>query len=503
LTVGLKTSVTRLSPATLRFAKEGTTRFTYDRKRLKPRIVHLGLGAFFRAHGALYTEDALAEEESDWGIIGVSLQRPDQRDRLAPQDCLYTTIENGRNGQKPRIVGCVLNVLVAPEDPQAVLDQLSDGNTAIVTLTITEKGYHHDPASGHLNTDHPEIRHDQEHPDTPLSAVGLITAALAQRKAVGLPPFTVATCDNLPSNGALLAGLVREFTSLRDEKLATWIEQHVPFPSSMIDRIVPAQTPGDIALVEQLTGLHDAAPVMHEPFRQWVLEDRFVDGARPGWEQAGVQFVSDVAPFEHAKLRMLNGSHSALAYLGYLAGHETIYDAVSDELFARFIQRLWSEDVIPILAAPPGMNLDHYANQLFSRYSNPAIRHRLWQIAMDGSQKLPQRLLSTIRDNLQQQRPFSFVALAVAGWIRYVAGTDEFGRSIDVRDPLAATLQEHIAAAGPDPVAQVRSVANVDAVFGQDLPANTTFMTTVTEAYRALLQKGSRKAIADVLAGTG
>ena len=493
--------MTRLSPAALRFAKEGTAWFTYDRKRLKPRIVHLGLGAFFRAHGALYTEDALAEEESDWGIIGVSLQRPDQRDRLAPQDCLYTTIENGLNGQKPRIVGCVLKVLVAPEDPTAVLDQLADDNTAIVTLTVTEKGYHHDPASGHLNTDHPEIRHDLEHPDTPLSAVGLITAALARRKASGLPPFTIATCDNLPGNGALLSGLVREFASLRDEKLATWIEHHVPFPNSMVDRIVPAQTPGDIALVEQLTGLHDAAPVMHEPFRQWVLEDRFVDGARPRWEQ--VQFVSDVAPFEHAKLRMLNGSHSALAYLGYLAGHETIYDAVSDELFARFVQRLWSEDVVPILAAPPGMNLDYYANQLFSRYSNPAIRHRLRQIAMDGSQKLPQRLLSTIRDNLERKRPFKFVALAVAGWIRYVTGIDETGRPIDVRDPLAATLQERIASAGPDPVAQVRAIANVEAVFGEDLPANATFMTTVTEAYQALLRQGSRQAIAQQLGGLG
>src|SRR5580692_2017546 len=199
---------------------------------------------------------------------------------------------------------------------------------------------------------------------------------------------------------------------------------------------------------------------------------------------------------------MLNGSHSALAYLGYLAGHETIFDAISDELFARFIRRFWSDDVIPILAAPPGMDLEGYSHQLLERYGNPAIRHRLWQIAMDGSQKLPQRLLSTVRDNLQRQRRFKFVALAVAGWIRYVTGTDESGRSIDVRDPLAATLQERIAAAGPDPVAQVRSVANVEAMFGQDLPANTTFMTTVTEAYQALLQKGSRKAIADVLAGT-
>jgi fructuronate reductase len=500
-TVGLKKTVTRLSLATLSLANERASRFAYDRTVLRPRIVHLGLGAFFRSHGALFTEDVLANEPSDWGITGVSLQRPDQRDRLAPQDCLYTSVEKGRYGPSARIAGCILNVLVAPEDPVAVVDRLSASNTAIVTLTITEKGYHHDPASGHLNTEHAEIRHDLDHPDTPVSAVGLITAALARRMAAGLPPFTVATCDNLPNNGALLAGLVREFAWLRDERLAAWIERAVPFPSSMIDRIVPAQTPADIALVEQLTSLHDAAPVMHEPFRQWVLEDRFVDGVRPPWERAGAQFVADVAPFEHAKLRMLNGSHSALAYLGYLAGHETIFDAVSDELFARFIRRFWSDDVIPILAAPPGMDLEEYSHQLLERYCNPAIRHRLWQIAMDGSQKLPQRLLSTVRDNLQRKRPFKFVALAVAGWIRYVAGTDETGRPIDVRDPLAATLQERIPAAGPDPAAQVGAVANVEAVFGQDLPADTTFMKTLTEAYQALLREGSRKAIADALSG--
>lgn len=491
--------MTRLSLATLNSAKEGVSRFAYDRNVLRPRIVHLGLGAFFRAHGALFTEDLLDSEQGDWGITGISLQRPDQRDRLTPQDCLYTSVENGRNGPEARIVGCILNALVVPEDPAAVLDQLSDSNTSIVTLTITEKGYHHDPASGHLNPEHSEIRHDLHHPDIPVSAVGLIAAALGRRMAAGLPPFTVATCDNLPSNGTLLAGLVREFASLRDEKLATWIERTVPFPSSMVDRIVPAQTPADVGLVEQLTGLHDAAPVMHEPFRQWVLEDRFVDGVRPPWERAGTQFVSDVAPFEHAKLRMLNGSHSALAYLGYLAGHETIFDAVSDELFARFISRFWTQDVIPILAAPPGMDLEDYSRQLLERYGNPAIRHRLWQIAMDGSQKLPQRLLSTVRDNLQQQRRFKLVALAVAGWIRYVAGTDESGQSIDVRDPLAATLQERIATAGSDPAAQVRAVANVETIFGHDLPANATFMTAVTEAYQTLLREGSRKAMAQQL----
>jgi len=313
-----------------------------------------------------------------------------------------------------------------------------------------------------------------------------------------LPPFTVATCDNLPSNGILLARLVHEFASLHDDKLATWIERTIPFPNSMVDRIVPAGAPSDLSLVEQLVGLHDAAPVMHEPFSQWVLEDRFVDGVRPAWERGGVQFVSDVAPFEHAKLRMLNGSHSALAYLGFLAGCETIFDAISDDLLARFVNRFWRDDVIPILAAPPGLNLGQYADQLFERYSNPAIRHRLSQIAMDGSQKLPARLLSTVRDNLKRKRPFKHVALAVAGWMRYVSGRDEAGGTIDVRDPLAALLRERTDSAGSDPDAQVRALASVEAVFGKDLPVIETFMTAVTEAYKALRSEGVRKAIADL-----
>jgi len=281
----------RLTLATLSSARVGTATFSYDRRRLRPRVVHLGLGAFFRAHGALFTEDVLGDQDGDWGIIGASLKRPDQRDRLTPQDGLYTTVENGQNGRQARIVGCLLSVLVGPENPAALLDRLTNRETVIVTLTVTEKGYHHDPASGGLNLDHPEIRHDLEHPDTPQSAVGLITAALARRKAAGLPPFTVATCDNLSSNGVLLAGLVGNFASLRDDKLAAWIERTVPFPNSMVDRIVPGQAPEDLSLIEQLTGLHDVAPVMHEPFRQWVLEDRFVDGVRPPWERAGVQFV--------------------------------------------------------------------------------------------------------------------------------------------------------------------------------------------------------------------
>ncbi len=486
----------RLSPATLASARPGTTRFAYDRARLKPRIVHLGLGAFFRAHGALFTEDVLTEGGGDWGIVGASLKRPDQRDRLMPQHGLYTAVEKGRDGDRARIVGCLLDVLVGPESPAALLDRLGAQETAVVTLTVTEKGYCHDPASGRLDTGHPDMKHDLAHPGEPRSAVGFLAEALARRRASGLGPFTIATCDNLPGNGMLLAGLVRDFAALRGDGLAAWIERNAAFPSSMVDRIVPAEAPGDIERVERLTGLRDAAPVSHEPFRQWVIEDRFVDGLRPPWEQAGVQFVTDVAPFEHAKLRMLNGAHSALAYLGYLAGYETIVEAVSDEAFASFIERFWRHDVIPVVREPPGMALASYAERLLQRFANPAIRHRTWQIAMDGSQKLPQRLLSSIRDNLRQSRPFPCLALAVAGWIRYVGGLDETGRAIDVRDPLAALLRERLVVAGPDPADQVRAIVAVKTVFGPDLPADPAFVAAVTEAYAALRRVGARAAVA-------
>jgi fructuronate reductase len=488
----------RLSSATLGEARPGTTRFNYDRSRLKPRIVHLGLGAFFRAHGAVYTDDALADGQGDWGVVGASLRRPDQRNRLVPQDCLYTTVETGPDWETARIVGCLLDVMVGPESPESLVARLAAPETAIVTLTITEKGYCHDPASGRLNENHPEIRRDLEHPEAPQSAVGLLIEALARRRAGGRPPFTVATCDNLPGNGALLRRLACDFAALRDGGLAAWIESAVPFPSSMVDRIVPAEAGGDIERVERLTGLRDEAPVLHEPFRQWVLEDNFISGIRPRWERAGAQFVADVAPFEAAKLRMLNGSHSALAYLGYLAGCETIAEAVASEPFVRFVKRFWRNEVIPTLPAPPGMDLSRYADQLLDRYKNPAIRHRTWQIAMDGSQKLPQRLLSTVREDLRQSRPFPCLALAIAAWIRYVGGVDEAGRAIDVRDPLATLLRERLERAGSAQAERVHAILSMESIFGADMSANPAFALAVTRAYSTLMSDGARKAVASL-----
>ncbi len=302
-----------------------------------------------------------------------------------------------------RVVEVIEDVLVAPEDPEAVLARMADPGVRIVSLTVTEKGYCHSPATGRLAMDHPDIVHDLG-AALPRSAPGFLVRALQRRRAAGVRPFTVMSCDNLPANGRLVRGVVLDLARAVDPGLADWIAAEGRFPSTMVDRITPAVTEADIARVERLTGRRDAAPVLHEPFRQWVVEDDFVDGARPDLGAVGVELVGDVTPFEHMKLRMLNGTHSALAYLGYLAGHETIAETVADPVFAAFVRRLWAREIIPAVEAPPGVDLGAYAEALMARYRNPAIRHRTWQIAMDGSQKLPQRILGTMAEGLEAGR---------------------------------------------------------------------------------------------------
>lgn len=486
----------RLSSATLRTAGAGVRRPGYDRARLSAGIVHIGLGAFARAHICEYTEDALEREPGPWGIVGVSLRRPDQRDRLGPQDGLYTLLSRDAGGDRARILGSVQRVLVGAGQMTETLAVMRAPGTRVVSLTVTEKGYCHDPASGRLAENHPDIRHDLEHPHAPRSAPGLIVAALAQRRSAGLAPFTVLCCDNLPHNGRLVAGLVRDLAALRDEKLAAWIDANGAFPSTMVDRIVPAMVEEDLAAAERLTGLLDAAPVAHEPFRQWVIEDRFVDGRRPAWEQAGAELVADVAPFETMKLRLLNGSHSALAYLGYLGGHETIGDCAADPVYRAFTEALWREEIIPVTPPPPGTDLARYAGSLMKRYDNPRIRHRTWQIAMDGSQKLPQRLLATVRLRLARGLSMPRLALAIAAWMIYAGGVDEAGNAIDVRDPLAQTIRRALDGAGPDPDAQVAALIGLDAIFGSDLPSDPVFRTAVASAYARLRSDGVRRTLA-------
>jgi fructuronate reductase len=453
-------------------------------------IIHLGLGAFFRAHCAVYIAEAMAASGGDWGILGVSLKSPGTRDLLAPQGFAYTALELGPDGRTPRVIEAVCDMLVAPENPEAVLTHMADPAVRIVSLTVTEKGYYHEPSTGRLNLDHPDIRHDLAAP-LPRSAPGFLVRALQRRRDAGLRPFTVLSCDNLPANGRLVRGIVLELARALDPDLADWIAVEGRFPSSMVDRIVPATKPEDIEDLTRLTGVRDLAPVMHEPFRQWVIEDDFVDGARPDLAVAGVQMVQDVTAFEHMKLRMLNGTHSALAYLGYLAGHETIAETVADPVLAGFVRSLWNTEIIPAVTAPPGVDLAAYAAALESRYANPAIRHRTWQIAMDGSQKLPQRLLGTLERLRAAGKPCPGLTLAVAAWMRYVGGIDEQGQPIDVKDPLAARLKAASDVA-KDPAGKVHALLAIREVFPQDLAL--AIEDDVTAAYALLVRIGARAA---------
>ena len=451
------------------------------------RIVHLGLGAFFRAFGC----DYLAEL-GGWGVTGVSLRSPDIRDRLAPQDWVYTACEHGPGGPRDRVIEVVRGVLTAPEDPAAVIAALADPAAEIVTLTVTEKGYCHDPATGRLDLSHPDIAHDIASP-LPRSAPGFLLRGLAARRAAGLAPFTVLSCDNLPDNGRLTRGVVLALAAEVDPGLADWIARQGAFPSSMVDRIVPATTEADRAALAARSGRHDAAPVQHEPFRQWVIEDSFA-GARPALETVGAQIVADVRPFEAMKLRMLNGAHSALAYLGALAGHETVAEAVADVAVAAYLRHLWSAEIIPTLEAPPGTDLADYADRLLARFANPAIRHRTHQIAMDGSRKLPQRLLATIEAGLARGSPVEGLLLAVAGWMRYCAGANEAGAPHDVQDPIAERLAA--AAGSGDPAAVVAAFLGIREVFDPALAARIG--APLTDTHAALAAHGAAAAMARV-----
>ncbi len=488
----------RLSASTLAQVPASVRVPDYDRSTLTPGIVHLGIGAFHRAHMAVYVDDLL-KDHPDWAIVGASLRRPDTKEALEPQDGFYTVAVRDAQGTHPRIIGSILQVLDANTQREELLALMASPQIRIVSLTVTEKGYCHDPATGELDQRHPDIVHDLANPESPRSAPGLLVEALSRRRAAGIAPFAVMSCDNLPSNGATVERIVSRFASLRDTALGEWVKE-VAFPGTMVDRIVPSTTDADRLETAGLIGADDAWPIMTEPFTQWVIEDHF-PGGRPPFEQAGAQMVSDVEPFERMKLRMLNGSHSTMAYLGYLAGYEYIADVMGDPDFVHLIHGLMTEEAMPTLQMP-GVDLGTYRDQLLERFRNPALKHRTWQIAMDGSQKLPQRLLATIRDRLEAGQPFERLGLGVAAWMRYVVGIDEKGESIDVRDPLAMRMMAIAADAGDDAEALYEGLVALTEVFGTDLGQSQVFGETVASHLDALFDIGVKDTVADVVPAT-
>jgi len=484
----------RLSLQELSALPAAIARPDYDPSRVSVGILHLGLGAFHRAHQAVYTDDILARDMR-WGICGVSLKTPRAILPLAAQDGLYTVLTKGSTGTHARVLGSLRETLFAGADRAQLIQRFADPRIAIVTATVTEKGYCHDPATGALDREHPDIVHDLAHPELPQSSIGILAAGLAARRAAGAGALTFVCCDNLPHNGRIVEGLVHTFARELDPALAQWIGDHVTFPCAMVDRIVPATTDADVAEAERVLGVHDAAPVAAEAFGQWVIEDRFA-GEHPAWEEAGAHYVQDVAPFEMMKLRLLNGSHSTLAYLGFLMRHDFVWQASGDPLLAMFVQRQMAEEIAPTLARMPGIDLRAYCGQLMQRFRNSALPHRTQQIAMDGSQKLPQRLLGTVRNRISAGESFAHLALAVAGWIRYATGSDEAGGRIEVADPLTWKFAQIVREAGADPGFIAEGFLDLRQVFGTDLVAHYAFRDAVRTNVVALFRDGARATLA-------
>ena len=402
-------------------------------------------------------------------MVGVSLRSSAVRDVLAAQDFVYTTVAMAPAGMEaPQKIEIINDVLVAPEDPQAVLAVMADPAVRLVSLTVTEKGYCRGAGDQPLDLDNPEVRHDlgldgAASDSGPSTAPGFIVQALARRRDQGIAPFTLLSLDNLPGNGRVLRAAVLAMAERLDPDLADWIAREVRFPCSMVDRIVPATTLDLIAQVEAATGMRDEAVVAHEPFFQWVLEDDIGEGPRPAFQDAGVQLVAEVEPFERMKLRMLNGTHSALAYMGLSAGHETVAEAMADPAVSARIEALWLRELAPSLIAPPGTDLGAYARVLKARYQNPNIRHRLDQIAMDGSQKLPPRILDPLFENLAAGRPIDGLLDVVAAWMQFVERAAAQQRPL--ADPLADSLLEAALEAGGKADALVAGLLAIDPVF--------------------------------------
>ena len=483
----------RLSPAVMDRLPESVRKPAYDRNRLKTGLVHIGVGAFHRTHQAVYTEDAIEAAGGGWGAVGLSLRNRTAGDQLNPQSGLFTVDARLGALHDFRVIGNIAQVVIAPDSPSEALGVLTNPSVHAVTLTVTEKGYGLDPASGALMVEEGDIAADLANPGAPRSAIGYVAAALRSRKQAGIAPFTVISCDNIPSNGRRLHSALTQYAGAFDTELARFIDQEVACPETMVDRIAPATTQTDLDAAADILGFRDEAHVKTEPFKQWVIEDAFC-APRPAWEKAGAMIVANVAPYETAKLRLLNGAHSAIAYLGYLAGCEFVHAVMDDRKLAPFIEALMDKEIIPVVEAPQEMPLDIYARDLRERFRNAALQHKTWQIAMDGSQKMPQRILNSIRDHIRKGASYDRLALAVAAWMTYAGGKTLDGEMIDVRDPLAARMKATAADAGDNTEKLTAGFLSLNEVFGNDLGADNHFAQTLVRQLKALREFGPRAA---------
>ncbi|TPL77943.1 mannitol dehydrogenase family protein [Mesorhizobium sp. B2-3-13] len=467
----------------------------YDRASLSPGMAHLGVGAFHRCHQAEYTDDLLSLQFDRWGIVGINIRPPTLADTLGRQRGLYTRLIRENDHVEARIIGSIVKVIDSQDSAAPALTALASPDIELVTMTVTEKGYCHIPSSGELDLGHPDIVHDLANPDTPRSVPGILTRALEMRRATHGRKLTLLSCDNIPTNGVILENVVRSFAERRGNGLTDWVAANATFPSAMVDRIAPAVTQDDLDSVEQWFGYRDAAVAVGEPFRQWVIEKKFA-GRVPRWDLAGATFVDDVTPFEHLKMRVLNGAQTTLATLGVLAGLEHTFDAIADPLLSVFVRRMLVEETLPTLMPVPGMEPLAYVDQSLGRLRNTAIRHRNHQIATDGSQKIIQRLLNPIRDRLNQGASIGLLSVPVAGWMAYlILASARFGKRWPVSDPYAGKVAAIADATGNDAPALASAILAIDTIFDPDLAANETFRQAAASALGELLSDDPMAAV--------
>jgi mannitol 2-dehydrogenase len=485
-----------LRDSTLALLADVITRPRYDRSRTYPGLVHIGVGAFNRSHLAVYLDDLLARGESKrWGEFGVGLLPADKTLHLGlvEQDFLYGHLQVDSDQESYRIIGSLVDHLYAPESTAAVLEKLSSPECAIVSLTVTEGGYFIEDASGRFLGDHEDIRHDLEHPATPKTWLGYVAEAASRRMRLGRAPFTLLSCDNLQANGATARKALLSFAEARGVALRKWIETNMSFPNSMVDRITPRTTDENRATIANKFGVLDRAPVVSEPFRQWVLEDAFVAG-RPAWELVGAQMTTNVAPYEMTKMRLLNGGHSAIGYAADLLGYSYIADAAGDPLLHQLL--LWfMAEVRPTLKRLPGIDLDDYTATIVKRFSNSAIRDQVARICSDGCAKIAKFIVPTMTDLLESERPLRVLPLVVAAWLHYLRGSDENGRSMSISDPLLACMKPFLDSGCSD-----ASVAlSIRPIFGELAFTHPQLVSKVQTDLDELRIHGVRAAITRVL----
>jgi len=462
----------------------------YDRSQLTSGIVHIGVGGFHRAHQAMYINELLKIPGSEsWAICGVGLLEANRslRDVLVKQDYLYSLTVRHPNGQiDHQVIGSMIDFLFAPDNKQLVIDKLVNLETKIVSLTITEGGYNCNPATGEFDYSNKDIIHDMNHPDDPITAFGYLTAALKQRKALDMKPFTIQSCDNIQHNGDMTRKMLLAFVNKNDTEFGQWIADNVAFPNAMVDRITPVTTKADIEHVANTLHINDEWPITCEAFTQWVIEDKFSDG-RPALDIVGAQFVSDVTPYEKMKIRLLNASHSVLGLLGSIHGFATIDESVSDPLFATYLRCFMDDEVTPLIEQLEGIDLTQYKDTLIERFANPNIKDSLARICLESSAKLPKFIIASINENIALGRDTSLATLVIATWCLYSdKRVNQQGQALDITDQMAVKLHDFASKTAQDPLAFLQ----LTDLFG-DLNNQASFCKDYRQAIAALYAPGS------------